>query len=679
MARKYKKLDDFTDKPADDDKPDDPMREIRSRHEKATAWHAPLFRQCLEDYKFVFIPGNQWDPWLAKKRARRPTYEFNTTRQLVKQVANDQRQNRPQVKFSATNDTNVELNQVMDGMFRNDWNASSGDMAVDTAFRWGLAGGYGVFAMNTRYSDDSGFDQEIYWEEKPNPGSVKFDPAAKEYTRRDAQYAFEDERISRNEFKTRWPKAEIVNFGDTALGDPTMVDWWGQDDVLISRYWYKEPKKTLLVLMSDGRTYEEKQLAPVLDELAAAGITELKRREVEKTCLYTALVSGAEILEGPTEWVGTNIPLIPVYGELSYIDGKPYYTGMARFLRDPQMLKNFHKSVKAELIAKAPKAPYMASPEQIKGFEEMYKNVGDTDYSTLMYNRTDQGPPMRSAPPDVPSSLIQAGMEDNDDMKSIAGLYDPSLGAGNGQRSGKAVLAEQRQGNTANFDYIDNLAYSLKYAGELYAEVAPKIYDTTRTRRTLGKDGKEGFVQLNQPVLDEQTGQTIYLNDLSQVKFDTAVTIGPSYSTQRIEAYDMLMQMAQNPQLAPVVADLIAKTMDIPMADELEKRLRKMGIQAGFIEPSEQDGPPPQPPPPDPEKVAGAKLKDAQAMKAMADAEKTQVETRQIELTAPIDAQNTMADTERLQADALRNASQAGQAMGGFPQPWPDGMGPGVQ
>jgi hypothetical protein len=47
--------------------------------------------------------------------------------------------------------------------------------------------------------------------------------------------------------------------------------------------------------------------------------------------------------------------------------------------------------------------------------------------------------------------------------------------------------------------------------------------------------------------------------------------------------------MMGNPMLAPVVADLLAKNLDIPNSDELEKRLRKIGIKSGVIEPTEEE------------------------------------------------------------------------------------------
>ena len=607
MAKKCKELSDYDDKSLDDSKPADPMKSMRERYSRSVEWDSSLRVDALDDYRFAWVPGNQWSPWLKRKRARRPTYEFNTTRSFVKQVTNTQRMNRPAVDFSAKQaegQTPVkELNEVMSGMFRNDWNVSDGDIALDTAYKWAVSGGYGVFSCDFRFESEqfgtpdkmkpSDFYKEIYWKEHLSPWSVKFDPAARMYTREDGMFAFEDELISRDEFKTRFPDAEVCSFEEASgWGEPTMADWWMDNQVRISRYWYKEQEKAEVVLMSDGKVYDADQLTLILDELEGQGVTEVARRDTTRFAVYTCLVSGSQELEKPVRWPGKYIPLIPVWGELSDVDGKPYYTGMVRYLRDPQMLKNFHKSVKAEVIAKSPKAPFMMAVEQMKGNEEQYKDLGDTDRAALFFNHIPGLPPPIQMPPvQVPSALIQAGMEDQEDMKTISGIHDPSLGASSGQ-SGKAIIAEQSQGNTSNFDFLDNLMRSLKFAGVIYADLAPKIYDTTRTRRVLGKDSKETFVQLNQPVLDTQTGQTIYLNDLSQASFDVGVTVGPSFSSQRLEANAMMETMMQNPVLGPQMADLYFKTIDSPFADEMEKRARSGMIKAGIIQPDpEVDGP----------------------------------------------------------------------------------------
>lgn len=197
--------------------------------------------------------------------------------------------------------------------------------------------------------------------------------------------------------------------------------------------------------------------------------------------------------------------------------------------------------------------------------------------------------PQRSGGVEIPQALITASQYDAEDIKAVTGQFDASMGAGGNETSGRAILARQREGDTATYSYVDNLSRAIRYTGEILVDLIPKIYDTERVVRILGIDGGEKWVEINKIQLDQMTGQQIVTNDITGGKYDVSVNVGASYNTQRQEASEALLEMMGNPMLAPVVADLLAKNLDIPNSDELEKRLRKIGIKSGVIEPSEEE------------------------------------------------------------------------------------------
>jgi hypothetical protein len=45
-----------------------------------------------------------------------------------------------------------------------------------------------------------------------------------------------------------------------------------------------------------------------------------------------------------------------------------------------------------------------------------------------------------------------------DDIKSVTGQYNASLGQTSNERSGKAILARQRESDTGTYHYVDNYA-----------------------------------------------------------------------------------------------------------------------------------------------------------------------------------------------------------------------------
>lgn len=607
-------------------------KEMMARHADCVDYWRDEYEAARCDMEFAFMPDSQWDEWMRQTREGRPMYTVNKVRQAMKQITNDQRQNRPQAKVRAEEDTDADLAEVRQGLIRNIDSKLDAQRAVDTAFQFAVGGGFGVWRITTSYQDDGGFDQVIQREEIANPYAVMFDPAARKKDRRDARFAFVDSRWARSAFKARWPDAECVSVGNT---NESTEFWWDEHEVVVSEYWYKTTETVEILLLSDGSVYDLSDVEPVLDELAAQGITVQRRRFHERTKVWHSIVSGAEILEGPNEWAGRFIPLVPVWGELLEIKDKERFFGAVRFAKDAQRMYNYERSTFIEVLADQPYSPFMVDAAAIEGYEGQWQAMRTKRSPVLPYNTKDEkgqpiATPVRIPPPQFPASLANAAQISGDDIKSATGIYDASLGARSNETSGKAILARQREGDIANFDYIDNLAYSLKYDFEVVNDLISKVYDTQRVVRIVGEDGTDKAVAINKQVIDGQTGQVVTLNDMSSGRYDIAVTVGPSYTTQRMESAEAMMQLAQDNSPIGMVAKYgFIKSLDTPGLEDVREAARKLLVNQGLLEPEEGEQPPP-PPQPNPEEIAGAKKDDAMAQKYLAEAEQTTTETQRM-------------------------------------------------
>jgi hypothetical protein len=631
-------------------------KEMLTRFKECRDYWRPQYDEAKADVKFAFVPDSQWDEWMSETRKGRPCYTVNKVRQAMKQITNDQRQNRPQAKVRAVEGADQKLAEVRQGIIRGIDSQLDAQRAVDTAFQFAVGGGYGVWRITTSYQDDGGFDQVIQREEIPNPYSVFFDHAAKKKDRRDARYAFVEASFARSAFRARWPDAKLVSVDDTT--DATR-EWFGESDVIVAEYYYKKVERKEIVLMSDGAVYDAEDIAPVIDDMAAAGVTEQRRRWTDRDCVYHCIVSGAEIIEGPKKVPGRFIPLVPVWGELIRIDDKDVFFGAVRFAKDAQRMYNYERSTFIEVIADQPYSPFMAEASSVEGYESQYQNMRVKRPPVLFYNANPQSPnggrPTREAPPDFPVALANAAQISSDDIKSATGIYDASLGAKSNETSGRAIIARQREGDVANFDYIDNLSYALRYDFEITSDLITEIYDTARQVRIIGEDGKEDVAEVNKQMIDQQTGQPVTLNDLSQGRYDVSVTVGPSYTTQRMEAAEALQQLANDPSPLGMVAKYgFIMNLDSVGLEEVKKAARMILVGQGLLERGEDDPPPGPPPPPDPKVMADAKKADAQA-------------TLYAEQAQGQDLQN--------QETAIRLGIEMGQA-GMAPQP-PQGTAPG--
>ena len=133
---------------------------------------------------------------------------------------------------------------------------------------------------------------------------------------------------------------------------------------------------------------------------------------------------------------------------------------------------------------------------------------------------------------------------------------------------------------------------ALEYTGKILVDLIPKIYDGERMIDILGEDEAEEVVSINKTVMDMSVTPPapVIQNDLSKGKYDVVVKSGASYATKRTETAQQLSQiMAQNPEMGQMFADIYLKSLDLVGGDEVIERIRKLGIQKGFIEPNDEE------------------------------------------------------------------------------------------
>jgi hypothetical protein len=557
------------------------MKLMRERYERAVEAESDNRDKALDDLRFVTVPGHQWDANARKARRNRPCYEFPILRSHWRQVVNDQKKARPGIKVRAVKDATAKDAELRQGLIRNIESTSNADWAYDSAFELLVACGFGAWRVTTRYSDDDAWEQDLAVEGIPDAlSSVWLDPDSKQPDGSDAMWGFVEETMSEAAFKAKWPKAKVVSF--EAAKSQGISTWFARDQVRVAEYWRKVPITKTLCLLSDGRSVDKAEIEPVLDELAAEGVEIVSERVCKTHKVVMSIVSGAEELDGPHDTVFDRIPIITVYANRFLIEGKWQWCGMVRFSRDPQKLLNYNLTTAQEVLAKQHKATPVLTPDMLQGnnVKAMWdkSNVVDVPYLPFTPDpKMPGGMPQYLSPPPVHAAFAQMGQMSIDMLKASDGIFDASVGARSNETSGKAILARQQEGDTATFDYQDALAKSKQSTGACINAALPKVYDTPRVVRVLGKDGAEDYVELYQEVQDRQTGQMVKVNDLSKGKYDVTVTEGGNYDTQRMEFVEMLTQLGQaNPVIAQGVPDLIVGALDFPKAEEAAERIKAL-------------------------------------------------------------------------------------------------------
>ena len=554
----------------------------------------------IDDLKFYAgSPDNHWQ-WPADVLATRgavqgqtinarPCLTINKLPQHVRQVTNDQRQNRPSAKvIPVDDDADVEIADIFNGMIRHIEYISDADVAYDTACENQVSYGEGYIRLLTEYSDDDTFEQDIKIGRVRNSFSVYMDPTIQDPTGADAKWCFVTEDLTKAEYTRLYPDAApITTLQSLGVGDQSISNWLNEDTIRIADYYYIDYDRATLNQYPGNQTAfngtpEDKMLRGMFGK-------PVKSRESDRPRVKYCKINGYEIL-AENDWAGKWIPVIRIVGNEFEVDGRLYVSGLVRNAKDAQRMYNYWVSQEAEMLALAPKAPFIGYGGQFEGYENQWKTANTQNWPYLEVNPdvTDgQGAvlplPARAQPPMASSGLLQAKAGASEDIKSTTGQYNASLGMGSNERSGKAILARQREGDVGTYHYGDNLARGVRHIARQLIDLIPKIYDTQRVARIIGEDGETKMVKINpdqpQPVnkiVDQQGVVVEKIYNPGVGKYDVVATTGPGYATKRQEALEAMAQLLQgNPQLWQVAGDLFVKNMDWPGAQEMSKRFAK--------------------------------------------------------------------------------------------------------
>ena len=546
--------------------------------------------EALDDVRFA--AGDQWPVDVQNSRVleARPCLTINKIDAYIRQICNQQRQQRPRIKVHGmNNESDAKVAQILTGICRHIENQSDADDAYDHAFEYAVKMGWGYWRITTDYVREDSFDQEIYIKPVENPFTVYFDPNSVLPDGSDAERVLITTVISKNVFKTMYPDAEVdQGFSSRGTGD-TESEWVTKEDIRIAEYFYTERTKEMLLMLSDGTTGYSDEL-PSKEVLEAAGITVVDKRETWRKKIKWCKLTAMQVLE-EGEWAGKYIPIVPTYGQEVRVDDKHKKFGLVRMAKDPQRMYNYWSTALTETVALAPKAKWLLAEGQDEGHENEWAMANIKAMPVLRYKQTDiEGrpapAPTRLQPEPPPAGVMSALQGMNQDLMAVVGIFDPAQ-LPQGMQSGKAIQGQQSQVDMTNFHYYDNLTRSIRHTGRIILDLIPKIYDRERVMRIIGDDGKPEIVTLNQPGTDEN-GVAKVLNDVTVGEYDVVMDTGPGYNSKRAEAVDSMMSLlGADPNLMQQAGDLIFRNMDFPGADIIADRLAAVNPLSQIDEKSE--------------------------------------------------------------------------------------------
>lgn len=626
----------------------------RDRFKQAADATAELRELALDDLRFV--SGEQWPDGIRRQRDQdgRPCLTINRLPAFIKQVVNDQRQNRPSIKISPVDDQgDPDTAEIIAGLCRHIEANSAADVAYDTAFESAVRCGVGYFRILTEYTSPESFEQEIVIRRIRNAFAVYMDPTAQQPDYSDAKWAFVVEDLTREVYKAAYPDSELASLAAFEGVGNRAPGWITPAGVRVAEYFWLEERPVRLALLETGEVMPAASVPP--------GALVVRERDAMQPQVRWAKINGIEVLER-RDWPGRYIPIVPVLGDEAEVDGKIVLSSLIRPAKDSQRMYNYWASAETEAIALAPKAPFIVAEGQIEGYESDWqaanvKNLPYLTYKPQSVGGAVLGAPQRQTAEPAIQAISHARLMSADDIKATTGLYDASLGARSNEQSGRAIMARQREGDNATFHFQDNLARSIRHCGRIILSLIPTIYDTARIVRIVGLDGEAESVQINAPT---KRGGVERVFDVTTGLYDVVVATGPSYTTKREQSVAAMLELAKAyPPLMELAGDLVVKAMDWPGSEALAERLQAALPPELRPQDDEQGGPNPQ----QMQQAMQAMSQQHEQLTATVNQLQDQIDAKQAELESREKIAAMQEETKRMIALAQLNHAEGMQIL----------------
>ena len=553
----------------------DEFATLRERFTKvADMWNDDR-KRYKDDMHFLHV--DHWPQGVRMQRTSDPTnprlcLEIDQLSQYQRQVINDSRQNRPQIKVRPVDsNADIETAKIYDGLCRHWQEASNADTCYDLALECATGGGFGYFRILHDYLHDSTFDQDFFFKPVDNPLTVYFG----EYTEVDGSDCKEVwilEELDKDEYEAKYPGKATTSWE----GEGSKYgDWCGEKIRVAELYEMKMVPKTIHMLEDGTLCDDEEYQAAIAEGIEVPPIK--ATREVQKKCLYWSKFNGAEYIDEPREEPGDRIPVFPVWANVHNIDGKVIRKSMIHKSKDAQLLYDYAQTAFAERVGQSPESPWVAAEGQTAGYEDEWdgtRSVRVQHYRPITVDGKPVPPPQRQNPSDVPAGFAQVMSQAEHGVQTSLGMYSASIGKKGNATSGVQEQEQARKGDVSSFHYHDNLARAIRSAGRYLISACPKVLDTPRVVRILGEDGVAQQVKIDPSIQSAMVGQgPNAIFNLGVGVYDVAVDVGPSYQTSRQASGAGMLALAQaDPTMWQTHGDLIAEAQDWPEAQRFAER-----------------------------------------------------------------------------------------------------------
>jgi len=622
-------------------------------------------QQARECDRFLLDKDGQWEESVARSldAQKRPRYTFDQVTPVIENIMAD----IEDMEFGsnvkpASGDATKELAKTYEGMVRSIEADSDATSIYRNACRRLIRRGFDAWIIKAKFKNEWSFDQSLVVETIPNAiNRVWTANTSSKADSSDSDVAYVLTSVTPEAYKEQFPEGNAVSIDDADLGEH--YDQYRPEVIIFGEKYYKKETTREVCQLSNGEIVEkDENFQKVVDEYAAQGVTVVREKKVKDFKIYHRFFDGGGMLSEEHETVFKTLPIVTVYGnyELLGENSKITYSGITLKEMDYQRVFNYAKSREIEEGALAPRKKLVMTKKMAKGNEGQLAAL-NVSADPVLFVTPD--PEWTAGVQEIGGAQVNPNLANlANDMAMGMQVTGGTNNAMNGQYAARmsedALRMQIDRGTGATRKWVNALVNGIKRTCEILVQTIPPVYDTKQQFMILGQDGSEEMVVLNDEVYDTQTQQMVRVNTLNKGEYKVFCDAGPAFANKMEAGLAAMLQYAAiDPSIVNTGGDLMLKSIDAPLMDEMAARKRAQLLQAGMI-PEDQmtdeeieaaQAAAQQPQPEDPvvmlERMKEETLQMTQQNKA------TEHQIRVAELTT-----NAELSTAKIQSDILKNA-----------------------
>jgi hypothetical protein len=664
-----------------------------ARFDRAYGPQQQIRLAALEDRRFAFVDGAQWEGGLGAQFNNRPRFVVNKVQKAVRRIVSEYRANAMTVNFRASEDDSRQDDlDALRIVYRSDEQYSGAQDVYVSAFEEAVAGGVGAWRLTNDYDHraetelDDDTPQRICFEPINDADiSVFFDPDSRKLDKSDAKWCTVLNPISWDTYTTEYlgDAVELENRPSSfkMVRSLKQFDWFTNDSVYIGEYYevekkiekysvWREPHSGVEQKVYAGLDADEREEAEEQEQhLASVGYIKVRsgKRNSKKVRKY--FMDGCGVLKDCGYIAGSEIPIVVVYGIRQIIDGIERFQGAVRLAKDSQRLYNMQISTLADITAFTPREKPIFLPEQVAGHELTWSGDIVNNNPYLLVNgitgadgsQTVSGPVGYIKQPDVPPALAGLVQITAADMMDVTG-GDLAAGQVTSNTSDALVSRVQAHQDMQVYIFVDNMSRAMQRCGKIYLSMACDIYtEDNRKFSANGEDGSPESTSINVPAIDDEGKPTIARSFMPGL--DVFVDVGPAFNSRKdstVNAIAKILPGISDPQMQQLMLATLVRNLDGEGMEDLSKFARMQLVKAGVVKPNDEEQ---QELDAEQQQAANAPP-DAQTVALLAQARESQANATKSEATA-VQALSTAELNQAKAAESISNtnASQLSTIM----------------